>query len=203
MQKRIWQPAHNRKAAALPQPYGILVCSHHKIELHGPKCTRFRAFDGMFAHHPRKASSLRRCRGHVAAIGHVRSAALLIRLQKISADDFSILFGDKHLMVGSHPIGQHFLFAHFAWQRVGLSSAHNGLQNPPDRVRICRLHPSHNLHKGNVAPLRLTAGGAASLPEVRPRVRFPEDQGKIRNGLRHALTGIALRTNAPEKGGAG
>jgi hypothetical protein len=66
-------------------------------------------------------------RRHLAAIGHVGPAALLIRLQKLCAENFSMLFRDKHFMVGSHPIGQRFVFAHFPWQRVGLSCPHHWL----------------------------------------------------------------------------
>jgi hypothetical protein len=90
----------------------ILVCRHHKIELLRPKRACFRAFDRLVAHHPRKSSCLCRRRHHVAAIGHVGPAALLIRLQKLCAENFSMLFRDKHFMVGSHPIGQRFVFAH-------------------------------------------------------------------------------------------
>jgi hypothetical protein len=129
-----------------------------KLNCIARKARSFAAFYRMFAHHARNSSSLCRCGRHVATIGHVRPAAPLIRLQKIRADNFSILFRDKHLMVGFHPIGQRFVFAHLPWERVGLSYPNHWLQDPPDRVRILEFRPSYNSHKPNVAPLRRTAG---------------------------------------------
>ncbi len=59
----------------------------------------------MLAHLPRHALSGRAGRGHVAAIGDMAAATLLIGAQIIGPDDLSAVLGDQGLAIGSGPIG--------------------------------------------------------------------------------------------------
>ncbi len=94
------KPADNLEAKASPEPHGALVRADYKIELHRAESTLAGALQRVRAHGPRDAAARAARRCHVTAIRDVRSAALLVGLQEIRANDFTILFRDENLMIG-------------------------------------------------------------------------------------------------------
>ena len=94
------EAADDIEAKALPQAHGTLVSTDYKIELHRAKSAPASAAQRMLTHRACDPAT-GRCHGcHVPAIRNVRSATLLIRLQKIGADNFAILFCNEDLMPG-------------------------------------------------------------------------------------------------------
>src|SRR5437879_11353084 len=87
MKKSFGKPADDFKIEALPQFDGAFVGADYEVVLHGAKGAFACAIQRMSAHCARHAAAHRRHRSHVAAIGDVRSAATLIRLQAVGAND--------------------------------------------------------------------------------------------------------------------
>src|SRR5260370_33813662 len=80
MKERFRKAPDDLEAKALPQARGTLVGADYKIELHRAKSAPASATQRMLAHRTCNPAS-GRCHGcHVAAIGNVSSATLLIRL---------------------------------------------------------------------------------------------------------------------------
>src|SRR5262250_588718 len=103
MQKGLRQPPNNLESEALPQPHGSFVVAYHEIKLHCAKPTTLRVLQGVRAHGPRHTLASSTCRGHVAAIGHVRTAAILIRAQKVSPDHVALVLRDKYFGATREP----------------------------------------------------------------------------------------------------
>src|SRR5260370_18514514 len=112
MLKGVGKAADDLKAKALPKADGAPVGADHEIVLHRSKSAFACAVERMRAH--RSARSAARCGNgcHVAAIGDVCSAALLIRLQAVRADDFALVFCDEHPTFGGKPVRARALFVH-------------------------------------------------------------------------------------------
>src|SRR5713226_9278642 len=105
-----WQTPDNFKAKALPQPDGALVGADYEIELHRAKSARPRAVQRMRAHRSGHAAAHRRNGCHVAAIGDVRSAALLVCLEAVSSNDVAIVLCDEHFTLGRQPVRERARF---------------------------------------------------------------------------------------------
>src|SRR5260370_39395910 len=98
MQEGSGEAADNLKAKTLPQPDRALIGTDHEVELHRAKSALPRSVQRMRAHCSGHAAA-RRCNGcHVAAVGNVPAATLLIGLQKISADHTAVDFRNKYFM---------------------------------------------------------------------------------------------------------
>jgi len=91
--------ANNREAKALPQAHGSFIRADNEIELHGAKTAFPRTVQRVRAHRSGNTTASRRKRCHVTAVGYMRPATLLVRLQKISSKDFAVLFCDENLML--------------------------------------------------------------------------------------------------------
>lgn len=59
--------------------------------------------------------------GHVAAVADMLTAACLIGLDVIGAEDHAILFGDEGLAVRSHPVGERIGLSQIAIERIGFA----------------------------------------------------------------------------------
>jgi hypothetical protein len=136
VQKRLWQAAHNLKFKTLPQSHGPLVGAHYKIKLHRSKPSCTCAVKRMRAHRSRDAAPCCGNSRHITAIGHVRSATLLIRLQKVRSDNFIFLFRHEDLMLRRSPVRKRVFLLHIAWNCIRLARAHDRFHDPPDRITI-------------------------------------------------------------------
>src|SRR2546427_1938821 len=90
----------------------------------------------MRAHRPTHAAARRRHCSHVAAIGDVRSAAFLVRLQAIGSNDTAIVFGDENLALTGKPVCERTRFIHVTRQRISLAGPKDGLHDGPNRVLV-------------------------------------------------------------------
>src|SRR5438309_9381042 len=90
----------------------------------------------MRAHRPTHAAARHRHCSHVAAIGDVRSAAFLVRLQAIGSNDTAIVFGDENLALTAKPVCERARFIHVTRQRISLAGPKDGLHDGPNRVLV-------------------------------------------------------------------
>jgi hypothetical protein len=90
----------------------------------------------MRAHRARHASSRPRRRRHITAIRHMRPATRLVRPQKISARQNSILLHHKNLMPRREPERQCLLMSHLPRQRIRLTCPDHRLQHEPNSIPI-------------------------------------------------------------------
>src|SRR5258707_5854954 len=84
----------------------------------------------------RNAAAGRIHSSHVAAIGDVSTTALLIRLQKIGADNFAVLFRNEYFMRLTPPILDRGRLVHVAWKRVRFTRSNDGRDDVPDGVPV-------------------------------------------------------------------
>src|ERR1700736_933232 len=87
MMERAGKTPDDFEAKALPECQRAFVRTHDKIKLHGLEATFAGAIERMRAHRAGHASPGGPWSGYVAAVGYVRAAALLVRLQKIRAEN--------------------------------------------------------------------------------------------------------------------
>src|SRR5207249_6556235 len=92
------QASDDVESAALPEPHRPLVGADHEVELHGPEPSRGGGGERMLTHQAGDTAARRPGRGHVSAIGHMRTAASLVRAQVVGPDDVAVLFGHEDLM---------------------------------------------------------------------------------------------------------
>src|SRR5579859_1695018 len=90
----------------------------------------------MQAHLARDAAALRGWRGDVAAIGHVRTSALLVRLQEIGSQHFPVFFPYEGLFIRCKPVFERLLLAHIPRKRVRLAAPDHRLKNRPNCITI-------------------------------------------------------------------
>src|SRR5882762_2208184 len=109
MMERAGEPADNLEAKALPERHGALVRTHDKIKLHGLEAAFARAIERMRAHSARHASRRGPWSSYVATVGYVRAAALLVRLQKIRAENSGVIFRNEDFVPRSKPVVEGFL----------------------------------------------------------------------------------------------
>src|SRR5215469_9690515 len=121
MAEGVGQPPDSRKTATFPQLDGALVGCDDEVELHGAETARPRCVERMHAHGECYAAAGCIGSGDVTAIGDVRAAAALIRLQIIGADNRAVVFGDEEFMLRRAPIGQRLVPAPVARQSISLA----------------------------------------------------------------------------------
>src|SRR5580704_15125593 len=92
----------------------------------------------MATHPPGYTSSGSRCCGHIPAVRHMRSAAFLIWVHKVSADNLPFIVGDKYFVSVREPVVQSFFAGQITSQGVRLSGPNHWFQNCPNRIRILR-----------------------------------------------------------------
>src|SRR2546422_11551551 len=66
---------------------------------------------------------------HVATICNVPTATLLIGLQKVSADNFVVLFRNEDLVSGRNPVSERACFVHVPWEGISLARADDGFHD--------------------------------------------------------------------------
>jgi hypothetical protein len=123
MLKGIGQPTHNLEAHPLPKADRSLVSADDKIKLHGSIMPRPGMIERVFAHAARNPAACCRRACDVAAIADVATATSLARTHVISADELAFLFGDKGLLVRSHPVSERIGLAQSWIERLSLDSA--------------------------------------------------------------------------------
>ena len=138
MMKRAGKTPDNFEAEALPECQRAFVRTHDKIKLHGLEATFARAIEGMRAHRARHTSPGGPGSGYVAAVGYVRAAALLVRLQKIRAENSGVIFRDEDFVPRSKPVVEGFAARHLSRQRVCLAGADRRFQNCPNEIGVGR-----------------------------------------------------------------
>src|ERR1700676_1080288 len=111
----------------------------------------------MRAHGARHATAGGPWSRDVAAVGHVRAASLLIRLQEISAEKLGDLFRDKYFVARSEPIVEGIFARHVSGQGVGIAGANGGLQNRPNRIGVGMGGSGADLHEGQSGSALLMA----------------------------------------------
>src|SRR6266404_1871187 len=72
----------------------------------------------------------------VAALCNVPTAALLICLQKIRADNIAVLFRNEYFMRLTQPILNRGRLVHVAWKRIRFTRPNDGLDDVPDGVPV-------------------------------------------------------------------
>ena len=91
----------------------------------------------MLPHLAANPETARACRDHVAGVGDMRAESRLVRLQDVTADNLSILFGHVGVRAGPEPVRERF-FARCVWiEYVGVASRDDIVEDIPDRVAIC------------------------------------------------------------------
>jgi len=128
--------ADDFEAETLPEAEARSLVLMTKLNCMARKPRSPRAVERMSAHRTGHAATHRRACRHVAAIGDVGSAAFLICLQAVGADDFGVVFRDENFAFGREPVGEGAVAVHVARQSVGFSRADDGLHDRPDRVRV-------------------------------------------------------------------
>ncbi len=128
--------ADDCKFEALPEADGAVVGADDEIILHGAKSAAASPAQRMLAHRARHAAAGRIHSSHVAAIGDVSTTALLIRLQKIGADNFAVLFRNEYFMRLTPPILDRGRLVHVAWKRVRFTRSNDGRDDVPDGVPV-------------------------------------------------------------------
>ena len=108
----------------------------HKIELQCAKTESTRFIQAMFAHcaaGPLPASPL--CDDE-CCVRDVRTAAGLIRMQCIAADNLTVLFGDKNMRATLKPISERRFPRDVRIQGIGIAGCDHCPKNVPDRVAV-------------------------------------------------------------------
>src|SRR3569833_1397533 len=90
----------------------------------------------MPAHTGRYAAACCVRRSHIATVGYVTAASLLIGAQEVRTHDLGFIFRDERMMTTREPIIQSLVTRHVTWQSICLAGADDGLQNTPDRILV-------------------------------------------------------------------
>lgn len=138
VEEGVGEAADGLEAEALPEAQGAVVGVDHEVELDGAVAAGFGVVERVQAHGASDSLAGEGCGGDVAAVGDMRTAALLIGAKVIGADDLVVAVGDEDFMGGSEPIGQGGFTGHVARQGVGVSSADDRFDDGPDGVGIAR-----------------------------------------------------------------
>src|SRR5882762_4352366 len=91
----------------------------------------------MLAHGTGDAAAGCRDGSNVAAVCNVPTAALLICLQKICADNIAVLFRNEYFMRPTQPILNRGRLVHVAWKRIRFTRPDDGRDDAPDVVLVC------------------------------------------------------------------
>src|SRR5258708_23123062 len=146
MMERAGKPADNLESEAMPERDGAFVGAHHKIRLHRLEAALAGTIEGMRTHRARYTPAGGPGSSYVAAVGDVRTAPLLVRLQEIGAENAGVLFRDEDFVLGSEPIVEGFLARHVSGQCVGFAGTNGGLQNRPNGVTVGERRGGADLH---------------------------------------------------------
>ena len=130
------QATYDFKAEFLPKADGNFVCADDDVELHGAKAAVSSSIERMRAHGAGNATSRSPGSGHVSTIGNMAASALLVGAEVISAEDFSVFFGNECLVIGRVPVFERLLAGEVAREGIGFSGADGGFENLPDGVCI-------------------------------------------------------------------
>ena len=130
------EAADNFETEALPQADGARVGADDKVELHGAKAAIPGVIERMHAHGAGYAATGSGRSGHVAAVGDVGTAAILIGAEEIGADDAAVVEGDKDFVGGREPKRESGVVSDVARQSVGFAGAKDGFENGPDGVGV-------------------------------------------------------------------
>ena len=98
VKKSLWEAADDFKLKSLPQEHGAVVRVDYKIELHRAKPALTRSAERMFTHRASHAATGAGHGGHVPTVRDVSTAAFLIGLQKIRADNIAVIFRNENLV---------------------------------------------------------------------------------------------------------
>ena len=104
VQECLWEGSYDGEAAALPEVDGALVGADDEVELHGAEALGARLVEGVPAHAAGDSAAGCRCCSHVSAVGYVRAAALLIGAEVVAAQDGTVFFGYKDVMISGEPV---------------------------------------------------------------------------------------------------
>src|SRR5271168_2587275 len=99
MKKRFRKPSGDLKPERLPKPDRAFIAADHKIKLHRAEPPPGGVFQRMQAHGSRYAAAGGVGRGDVAAVSDVGTAAFLVGVQEISAEDGGVFFRDKNVVL--------------------------------------------------------------------------------------------------------
>jgi hypothetical protein len=128
MQECAWEATDDFEAKPLPQIHSEFIRRNHKIELHGSESAGAGMVEGMLTHGTGNASSACMKRRDVSTIGHMRTAATLVGLQEVSAQDLAIFFEDEHFVSLSTPIRPSVCPGNVAWHCISLAGAKHRLK---------------------------------------------------------------------------
>src|SRR5947209_3228238 len=103
----------------------------NKIKLHGAKPESTSLNQTMLGHCPPYSFPLCVRRDDEGSVGNMRPATRLVRLQKITADQFSFMFGNEGVTVIGKPVAQGIATGHGGIKGVGLPRGSNLMQHLP------------------------------------------------------------------------
>src|SRR5208283_4619796 len=130
------EAANNLEAETLPEAHGAFVGADNEVELHGAKAALCSVIEGMRAHGTGYSATGGGGGGHVAAVGDVGTAAILIGAEEIGADDVAVVVGDEDFVSGREPKGERGVSRDVARKGIGFAGAKDGFENRPDGVGV-------------------------------------------------------------------
>jgi len=130
------QATHSFEAEVLPDADGAEVGTHHEVELHGAKTALAGALQGMGAHEPGQAATGCARRGHITAVGHVSTTALLIGTEVVRGDNVGAVIGDEDFVARGEPVEEGLLAGEITGQGIGLAGTDSGFQDAPNGIVI-------------------------------------------------------------------
>jgi hypothetical protein len=143
MEESAGQTTDDFEAKTLPDAHCALIGRHNEVELHGAETAFAGAFQGMRAHQSRDAAAGGLTRRHIATISCVRSAALLVSPEIVSADKAAGILDNEDFVSGREPVVERLSLGEIAGQGIGLPGADGGFEDAPDGVAVrldCRTH---------------------------------------------------------------
>lgn len=136
MAERLWHPADDREAAALPDSNRCLVACHHIVELHG-------LVPGLPGHIQRVfaeglSDSLAAClRGyHVSGVGDVIAQSVAGRPEHVATDDHTVFTGEEGAGRWSGPQPASSIECRCRIQGVRVAGGHHGVEYRPHEVEV-------------------------------------------------------------------
>src|SRR3974390_1112438 len=130
----------------LPETHSALIRADDKVELHGAEPPGASTLQRMRAHRSGHAGAGGRRSGHLTAIGHMGACTVLVRSQKVRADNPTVIFRNEDFMVLRKPKGECILPAYLAGQRISIASPNYGVEYRPDCIAIAGLSRTYSWH---------------------------------------------------------
>jgi hypothetical protein len=150
MKKCAREAADNFETETLPEAHGAFVGADDEVELHGAKAAVFGVIERMRAHGAGYTATGGGRSGHIAAVGDVGAAAVLIGAKEIGADDVGVVVGDEDLVGGREPKGESSFASDVARKGVGFAGAKDGFKNGPDGVGVGGESGANREHRGMI-----------------------------------------------------